>query len=681
MSGRATRFSRSKLIGRFKLIAQSKLGSRTSWRAWLLFIICLLPASVLAKGEARQALIDVKLVAPSRDSAEALPRRSLIVYARSGSEWRAYVDAAMLNVLRQEGFKVEVLSSDYADRVRTMVRNSATRDSAYLDVADLATELQSIAALSPHATVEVLGHSVEQRPILGLRVGASSEHRTSLRMLGAHHGDERPSLDFVLALARDYTSHLSEEDAQRLSVLFVPAVNPDGVVAATRHNAHGVDLNRNYNYGFNSSEYASGEHAFSEPEVSAIALDNEHHRYALSLTFHTGALNIGYPWNYTRSDMKEEALLRDLAQGYRALVPLASFDVLRGAKWYISYGDTNDYSFGHYGGIDLTVEMAGPEKTPPAGELASLISAQMPAAKEWLALGHHIKRVRVLDAMGRSIPARVWTSRSSAVVDELTGIASLWADADEDLSVFAAGFAEVKARASQGDAILDLVMTPNADAGLGRAVEQQGNELRVRGVTAESVTVSAFRPGEAVQALTCSRDGTEVWCAVPSAPVRPGAYTVLVQARGGATVAFLRALYVTDERAAHATLDPTKATLTYLISDNGKVIWPSPSSLPLGDEGVPAGTRQLWTENGILFSSPVGTTTRVSAVDEVSAAAPSPSQTTTSSVGTSANKRRGCSSSGQGSLGLVWAAALLVLRQLVNRQLVRRFVASGPRSR
>ncbi|HYH60259.1 MAG TPA: DUF2817 domain-containing protein, partial [Solirubrobacterales bacterium] len=67
---------------------------------------------------------------------------------------------------------------------------------------------------------------------------------------------------------------LRDEHPSRFAIWLVESVNPDGVAARTRGNAHGVDLNRNFPVDWRASEPASSEYSgpapFSEPESRAV---------------------------------------------------------------------------------------------------------------------------------------------------------------------------------------------------------------------------------------------------------------------------------------------------------------------------------------------------------------------------------------------------------------------------
>jgi protein MpaA len=83
----------------------------------------------------------------------------------------------------------------------------------------------------------VLGRSVQGRAIVSFEVGDLDSRRREL-LVGCIHGDEAAGV----AIARA----LEQAAPPGLDLWVIPALNPDGVVAGTRGNAHRVDLNRNF---------------------------------------------------------------------------------------------------------------------------------------------------------------------------------------------------------------------------------------------------------------------------------------------------------------------------------------------------------------------------------------------------------------------------------------------------
>lgn len=83
-------------------------------------------------------------------------------------------------------------------------------------------------------------------------------------MVGAIHGDETAGMRIARRL-------IAAPSLDRAELLVVPTINPDGVAAHTRGNAHGVDLNRNFPFRWRplgGGEY-SGPGPLSEPESRA----------------------------------------------------------------------------------------------------------------------------------------------------------------------------------------------------------------------------------------------------------------------------------------------------------------------------------------------------------------------------------------------------------------------------
>lgn len=118
-----------------------------------------------------------------------------------------------------------------------------------------------LVAAGRHVTI---GRSVRGRSIWAEVLGPDSAPRKIL-VVGCIHGNECAGVAIISALARQQVPH-------GVQLWLVAEMNPDGTVAHTRQNAHGVDLNRNFPYQWrpvSNPTYYAGPHPLSEPESRA----------------------------------------------------------------------------------------------------------------------------------------------------------------------------------------------------------------------------------------------------------------------------------------------------------------------------------------------------------------------------------------------------------------------------
>jgi len=134
-----------------------------------------------------------------------------------------------------------------------------------------AAEAATSSTAAPAAALQVagepvqrilVGRSVQGRPIWAYRRGNPSASRVVV-VVGQMHGDE-PA---VVVTARSIVHRIPVSD--EADVWVVPTMNPDGLVAGSRYNAHGVDLNRNWPTNWEAGDTA-GSGPVSEPETRAM---------------------------------------------------------------------------------------------------------------------------------------------------------------------------------------------------------------------------------------------------------------------------------------------------------------------------------------------------------------------------------------------------------------------------
>lgn len=333
-------------------------------------------------------------------------------------ELRVLVPAHALEGLRVGGVRVEIVRTDH---------RLGPPAEGYTLPGEGEAVLRGLAAIAPRGGYAQVGLSREGRPLHALWLGQAPDApgATSVRLLGAHHGDELASSEVVLGAledlaARDGTDAAVTALLDRATVWGVPWVNPDGVMAGSRVNAAGIDLNRNYDFRWSDSAYGAGAAPFSEPEVQAVRALASLDRPYLSLSLHSGETNIGYVWNWTAERTGEDQVLLDLATAYGDACAEEGFWVTNGADWYMTQGDTNDWSYGRYGGMDFTLEVTR-QKRPDPASIPFFVGAHVEAIRGFLTTPPSLS-LRVVDGpSGEPVEAELRAAGAVVAVDPVSG--------------------------------------------------------------------------------------------------------------------------------------------------------------------------------------------------------------------------------------------------------------------
>jgi len=461
---------------------------------------------------------------------EALVLGANFAEGRDGRWVRVHGDAATLDALAAR-FETRERRSDH--RIAPPMSGGA-----YHTPEEMAEALAALAEAHPdRAELVQIGESLEDRPILALRLGEADG--PSWRILGAHHGDELSSAELALATAEALLQGDPRMPARLLDdaeVWIVPHVNPDGVSRGSRYNARDVDLNRNYGFEWSASEPRAGDAPFSEPEPRAVRALSMMEPFHAGLSLHSGAENIGYVWNYTEADTIEEARLEALGFAYEDACAIDGFYSTNGADWYITRGDTNDWSYGMRGTLDYTVEVST-YKTPDDADLDRYLQAHLPAVGAFLAEPVWLRGEVIDDETGAPVDAtvRILGAVDPFPNDPVTGrFDRILAPGSYDAVVEAPGYETAQLTVRSVEHGFETVrLTP---AGL-TAVRPEP-ALLSRG--ADSVDLSLPNLDSPPDFITLWRSGADPITVyrqgntypVPTADLVPGAYTLLWE--GGA---------------------------------------------------------------------------------------------------------------------------------------------------
>lgn len=264
------------------------------------------------------------------------------------------------------------------------------KDSKYHTYDEMLAELRILARDYADITeLFSIGKSLEGRELWALKITTNKETNAFIPatvFLGAHHAREHLSTEVPLLFAKEFLAQTKTNAEIRALIslqdlYIIPMVNPDGAMyditgqrykswrknrAHNNNGSYGVDLNRNYSYGWGTggssrspnSDVYMGPEAFSEPETQAVrdfVMSKPNIRTLLS--FHTFSELVLYPWGGQESGVggEDQQVFEKMAQkmaGMNGYTPMQASDL------YIASGDTCDWAYGELGIFCFTFELS-----------------------------------------------------------------------------------------------------------------------------------------------------------------------------------------------------------------------------------------------------------------------------------------------------------------------------------
>jgi len=247
----------------------------------------------------------------------------------------------------------------------------------YHNYDDVTTVLMALNETYPDVVdVFSIGKSVLGRDIYCVRLTNESDRglKPEVLFVGYHHAREQITSEstfyFVVYAALNFGSNQTIGELLNKSEIYViVALNVDGFAlfeknGYQRMNAHGVDLNRNYDYAW----YAGGSSPFSEPETQALRDLVLAHHFAYAVSFHSGTQMILYPWANTFDPPPDEAKFIEISEDLSNVTGGTPYR--QSSLLYITNGNWEDWMYAVAHVLAFTVEIFDTGQTlvlrPPA---------------------------------------------------------------------------------------------------------------------------------------------------------------------------------------------------------------------------------------------------------------------------------------------------------------------------
>ncbi|MCB5271757.1 MAG: carboxypeptidase regulatory-like domain-containing protein [Candidatus Cloacimonetes bacterium] len=334
------------------------------------------------------------------------------------------------DLLLQHGFAVTRIpdqAREYYEYLIATTRGSDNPLDAYYSLTEFQTFLQDMQDIYPNLCQLVqYGSSIQNRPLYALKISDNvsvNEAEPEVKLIANIHGDEPIGYDMLIRtielLLTDYgTSPRITDIVNNTELWFIPMMNPDGYANGVRYNAAGVDLNRNF-------PMPTG---ITNPDGNPLATENlamidfsHQHNFVCGINFHSGALVVNYPWDYTPVLTPDDALLIDMSLTYaQHNLPMYNSNefaqgITNGAAWYVITGSMQDWNYAFTSNIEYTMELSN-TKWPNASTLNNYWANNQESILSFIEYAQNGLKGTVTNASGNPIPATITVSGNAKTI-------------------------------------------------------------------------------------------------------------------------------------------------------------------------------------------------------------------------------------------------------------------------
>ncbi|MDR0970207.1 MAG: carboxypeptidase regulatory-like domain-containing protein [Lentimicrobiaceae bacterium] len=365
--------------------------------AFCILLACLFHNQILAQFDLEKALqthpeVYFSLKITEKNTIEQLDK-IVSIDRFDGEELTAYATREQFEKILTQGFEPVVLTPPSLQEIVEMFDFETSRGvyewDSYPTYEAYETMMQQFGTNhSSKCTIVNLGTLNSGRKILMANINnGTTEGKPKFLYTSSMHGDELTGYVLMLRLIdyllTNYDSNTRIKNiVDNLDIWINPLANPDGayrtgnssVNGATRANANGVDLNRNYH------DPKNGPHPDGNPyqqETEIFMEFAQTYPISMAANFHGGAEVVNYPWDTWSHKHADDSWWQLVSREYANYAQTNSPSgymtdltngITNGYAWYTITGSRQDYMNYFASCREVTVEISE-EKTPSGSQL------------------------------------------------------------------------------------------------------------------------------------------------------------------------------------------------------------------------------------------------------------------------------------------------------------------------